>query len=214
MVGVQGVSFISKEDGLQRLREQMRRQASLLEDLKENPLPDAFEIRMDASFQTMEGVEALARQLEAHDEIEDVEYGQKWLGRFSGIFDLFRLTGYGLGGLFFLAAVFIVANTARLVLYSRRQEIEVMRLVGATDGFIQAPLYLEGLLQGIAGGVLGLASLWIIFLFAASRLEEGFPLGALDLRYLSAPAVAAILGCSMLVGWLGCFLALRQSLRE
>jgi len=213
MAGVRDVQFISKNEALQRLKNQMKRQPSLLENLKENPLPDAFEIRLGESFQNRNRVEALAQRLSSLVQVEDVEYGQIWLGRFMSIINLFRLTGYAMGGLFFLAAVFIVANTIRLVLYSRREEVEIMRLVGATDGFIKAPFYIEGLIQGALGGMIGLAVLFVIFLLVSLNVEQGLTAGLFAIRFLSPGASCGILACSMFVGWLGCYLSLKQFLR-
>jgi len=213
MDGVRDVQFISKNEALQRLKNQMKRQPSLLENLKENPLPDAFEIRLGESFQNRNRVEALAQRLSSLVQVEDVEYGQIWLGRFMSIINLFRLTGYAMGGLFFLAAVFIVANTIRLVLYSRREEVEIMRLVGATDGFIKAPFYIEGLIQGALGGMIGLAVLFVIFLLVSLNVEQGLTAGLFAIRFLSPGASCGILACSMFVGWLGCYLSLKQFLR-
>ena len=213
MDGVRDVQFISKNEALQRLKNQMKRQPSLLENLKENPLPDAFEIRLGESFQNRNRIEALAERLSSLVQVEDVEYGQIWLGRFMSIINLFRLTGYAMGGLFFLAAVFIVANTIRLVLYSRREEVEIMRLVGATDGFIKAPFYIEGLIQGALGGVIGLAVLFVIFLLVSLNVEQGLTAGLFTIRFLSPGVFCGILVCSMFVGWLGCYLSLKQFLR-
>jgi len=213
MDGVRDVQFISKNEALQRLKNQMKRQPSLLENLKENPLPDAFEIRLGESFQNRNRIEALAERLSSLVQVEDVEYGQIWLGRFMSIINLFRLTGYAMGGLFFLAAVFIVANTIRLVLYSRREEVEIMRLVGATDGFIKAPFYIEGLIQGALGGMIGLAVLFVIFLLVSLNVEQGLTAGLFAIRFLSPGASCGILACSMFVGWLGCYLSLKQFLR-
>jgi cell division transport system permease protein len=213
MDGVRKVQFISKNEALQRLKNQMKRQPSLLENLKENPLPDAFEIRLGESFQNRNRVEALAQRLSSLVQVEDVEYGQIWLGRFMSIINLFRLTGYAMGGLFFLAAVFIVANTIRLVLYSRREEVEIMRLVGATDGFIKAPFFIEGLIQGALGGMIGLVVLFVIFQLVSLNVEQGLTAGMFTIRFLSPGASCGILVCSMFVGWLGCYLSLKQFLR-
>ncbi len=210
MYGVGNVTFVSRQEALKKLKKTMKRQSSLLTNLKENPLPDAFEIRMLPDTQSKDAMEVLARGLSALPEIEEVEYGQQWIGRISSVVGLFRLAGYALGALFFMASVFIVANTVRLVLYSRRQEVEIMRLVGATDRFIKAPFYIEGLMLGAVGGALGLAALLTCYLLVASNVEEGFSGILLELRFLPPTATMVILGCSMLVGWLGCFLSLRQ----
>ncbi len=213
MYGVQDAKFISKNEALNRLKVQLKRQSSLLENLKENPLPDAFEIRMTASSQSQDKVEGLATRIESLPQVEEVEYGQKWLGRFTNIFNLFKLAGYAMGGLFFIAAVFIVANTIRLVLYSRREEVEIMRLVGATNGFIKAPFYIEGLIQGALGGVIGIAALFVTFSFVSSNIEQGFSAGLFTISFLSPAILSGTIFCSMFVGWLGCYLSLRQFLK-
>jgi len=211
--GVQDVKFISKDQALQMLKDQMKHQSSLFADLKENPLPDAFEIQMIADSQNQEKIEALANRLESLPEIETVEYGQRWLARFTNIFNLFRLTGLTLGGLFFMAAMFIVANTIRLVLYTRREEIEIMRLVGATDGFIKAPFYIEGIIQGALGGVIGLGILFVTFVVVSSNVEQGFAPDLITIRFLPIKALVAMILCSMFVGWIGCYLSLKQFLK-
>ncbi|MBW2200142.1 MAG: ABC transporter permease [Deltaproteobacteria bacterium] len=213
LYGVQDVRFISKQEALEQLKNQMKRQSSLLENLKENPLPDAFEVRMIASSHQVEKIEFLATQIESLPFIEDVEYGQAWLGRFNNIFNLFRLTGYAIGGLFLMAALFIVANTIRLVFYSRREEVEIMRLVGATDRFIKAPFYMEGLILGASGGILGLGALFVAFMVISLNVEQDLSLGLLNIRFFSPWALWGILLGSMFVGWLGCYLSLKQFLK-
>ncbi len=213
MYGVRDVTFISKNEALNLLKKQMRRQSSLLDNLKENPLPDAFEIRMITSSESQDKIEVLATRLESLPMVDEVEYGQRWLGRFTNFFNLFKLTGYALGSLFFMATVFIIANTIRLVLYSRREEVEIMRLVGATDRFIKAPFYLEGIIQGAVGGFTGLSVLFVIFLFISSNIEQDLYSGLLTIRFLSLWAFCGIIFCSMFIGWLGCYVSLKQFLK-
>jgi len=213
MYGVAEAVFIPKEEALKRLKKQIKRQISLLEDLKENPLPDAFEVRMIPSSQSWKKVENLSDKIKSLPYVDDVEYGKKWLGRFTNIVSLFRLTGYGVGGLFFMAAVFIVANTIRLVLYSRREEIEIMRLIGASDSFIKTPFYIQGLIQGTLGGIIGLGILFVTFIIIASNIEHGFLPGSFQIRFLPLVAFFSIVISSMLVGWLGCYLSLKQFLK-
>jgi len=208
--GVRQVEFISRETALSLLREQMQRQSSLLDDLDDNPLPDAFEIRMDPKNQTPDRVEQLAVRIESLPVVDDVEYGQQWVGRLTAVLDLFRFAGLGLGGLFCIATVFIAGNTIRLMLYNRKDEIEIMRLVGASDTFIKAPFYIQGLIQGLLGGVVGITVLYVIFKIISTNMANGFAAGFLSLRFFSPATLLGILICSMFVGWLGGFLSLRQ----
>jgi len=213
MDGIENVVFIPRAQALKQLKTQMERHASLLDRLERNPLPDAFEVRMVVDNRNLENVENLARKLERLVAVEEVEYGQKWLGRFSPVIKLFSLAGYILGGMFLMAAIFFVANTVRLVIYSRRDEIEIMRLVGAESEFIKAPLYIQGLIQGFLGGVLGLAGLLAAYLAVSAQVQQGFGAGAFEIRFFPVAAYAGIILASMFVGWLGCFLSLKQFLK-
>jgi cell division transport system permease protein len=210
LYSVEDVRFISKEEAFELLKQQMKRQSSLLENLKENPLPNAFEIRMIASSQTWEKIENLATQIQAIPQIEEVEYGQRWLARFSYIINMFKLAGYVLGTLFSTASVFIVANTVRLVLYSRRDEIEIMRLVGASDGFIKGPFYIESIILGALGGIIGLFVLLTAYVSITSNIDQSITSGAFNITFFSYAHMSIIVASGMFVGWLGCFLSLKH----
>jgi cell division transport system permease protein len=224
--GVRDVRFISRQEAMERFRVQMKEQASLLENLKENPLPDAFEIGIAESFQKWENFEALAARIQTFPEVGEVEYGKKWLGLFINIFDLFRLAGYAMGCLFFIATVFFVANTIRLVLYSRREEIEIMRLVGASEGFIKDPFYIQSFIQGGLGSFIGLGILYIVFKFVIGDWQMAIgdwkadflsdirlPVSGFQIRFLPPEISLEILLGSMFAGWLGCYISLRQFLK-
>ncbi len=213
LYGVQATHFISKETALERLRSQMQRQSAILEGLDRNPLPDAFEIQMIPTARTWDKAEDLAQNIEAVAGVADVEYGQRWVERFVALFNLFRLTSYAMGGLFFIASVFIVGNTVRLILYSRRQEVEIMRLVGATERFILAPFYFQSMIQGALGGMTGLVALLIMFMLIQSKIQAVSVTGLVNLRFLSPGLLLAIVAASTLVGWLGCHLSLKQYLK-
>lgn len=203
--------FISKEDALAELKGQLEGQSSLFESLDRNPLPDAYEIEVKGKLDTVSDLDAMAAAIGKLPSVDGVEYGRQWVERFVDLFNLFRLAACAMGGLFFMAAVFIVANTVRLVLYSRAEEVEILRLVGATDGFINAPFYIEGLIQGAMGAVIGLACLFAIFSSVASQSAVGLLGGMFQLRFLPPSVWLAVIAGSMFVGWLGCFLSLRHT---
>ncbi|MBL0714600.1 MAG: ABC transporter permease [Desulfosarcina sp.] len=213
LYGVQEAHFVSRQTALERLRAQMQRQSAILDGLGQNPLPDAFEVQMIPTARTWEKAEDLARRLEALSGVADVEYGQRWVERFVKLFNLFRLASYAMGGLFFIASVFIVGNTVRLILYSRREEVEIMRLVGATERFILAPFYFQSMIQGALGGVSGLVALFVMFVLIQAKIQTVAVTGMVTLRFLSPGLMTAIIGASMLVGWLGCHLSLKQYLK-
>jgi len=210
---VDSVRFISKKEALSLLKGQMRHQSSLLDNLSENPLPDALEVRMTVESQSNQSVETLAKLIQSIPLVDDVEYGQRWFGRFAHVFHLFRLAGYAISCLFFMATAFIVGNTIRLILYSRREEIEIMRLVGATDAFIKGPIYIEGLIQGAIGGIIGILFLFMVSTLVSTKIAQGFQSVFFHIRFFSMTTVLGIVLCSIVTGWLGCFLSLKQFLK-
>jgi len=212
--GVAAARFIPRDQAMAHLKAQLRRQASLFDHLAENPLPDAFEIRVLPTDEGWEQIERIAAGIGAFAEVDDVEYGQQWVATFRGIVDLIQLASIVTAVLFLLATVAIVANTIRLVIYSRQQEVDIMRLVGASEGFIQAPFYIEGLIQGLAGAAIGLAMLFAVFSLLAAGAEQSAVAGMFEIRFLSADMIVAIVVASMIVGWLGCYVSLRQSWRS
>lgn len=209
--GVKSVRFVSKEEALEQFRAQLKNQASLLDNLKKNPLPDAFEVRVMREFQSWDKMETIAVQIGTMVQVGDVEYGQQWLEKFTGLFNLFKLVSYAMAGLFFMAAVFFVANTIRLVLYSRREEIEIMQLVGASDGFIKGPIYVIGMFQGALGGALGLLGLMSAFRFLVSNIGQEF--SGVRICFLPETMQVGIVIGSIVIGWLGCYLSLRRFLK-
>jgi cell division transport system permease protein len=212
--GVQRAVFIPRDEALRDLKSRIEHPASLFENLMENPLPDAFEIQLRPSDQSWEQFEAVAARVRSLAEVEDVEYGRQWVLAVRRVAQFFQTTGLALMGLLLVVAVAIVANTTRLVLYSRREEVEIMRLVGATERFIKAPFYLGGMLQGLVAAALGLGILFAVFSALATRIEQSGLAGVITLRFLSLEQMAAIAVASMLVGWLGCYVSLKQVLKS
>jgi len=161
---VRSMTYTSKAEALQQFKREMQGKESLLEGLGENPIPASLQIRVHEAYQTPEALKQLTAALSRLEGVEDVMYGQEWVDRLSSVIQVLRLLGLSVGLALGLASLLIVSNTIRLAVYARAEEIEVMRLVGATRLHIRLPFVLEGVIQGTLGAVLAL-----LLLFGAYR---------------------------------------------
>jgi cell division transport system permease protein len=161
---VKGMTYTSKAEALQQFKRELQGKDSLLEGLGENPIPASLQLRVHEPFQTPEALKQLTASLSRVEGVEDVMYGQEWVDRLSAVIRLLRLLGLGVGLALGLASLLIVSNTIRLAVYARAEEIEVMRLVGASRLHVRAPFLLEGMIQGTLS-----AGLALLLLYGAYR---------------------------------------------
>jgi cell division transport system permease protein len=212
--GVEQVRYVSKDDAMARLKRQMKHRESVLEGLKENPLPASFEIQLAHGWQSWERLDPLVDEIKKFSGIEDVACAEDWLHRFSGFMGFFRLTSLVVGGLVFATTVFVCANTIRLTLYAKRQELEIMKLIGATDSFVKTPFYIQNLLEGVVGGIIGLGFLFFSYKVFVARVQSAQALlSTFDTRFLPFTGCAALLLVGILMAWFGSYLSLRHFLK-
>jgi cell division transport system permease protein len=149
--------FVSKADALVALKLSLGQLGAVLDDLPQNPLRDSF----DSPVGTLDpaALISLAGALGRLPGVADVDYGAEWLAPVQRLLRFLRLAGLSLLGLVAVATVVLVSNTFRLAVYARRDEIGIMKLVGATDAFIRIPFLIEGMLEGFFGGLLAAAAL-------------------------------------------------------
>jgi cell division transport system permease protein len=157
--GVKDVKYVSKDEALKALRAELRGQEGILEGIGSNPLPASFEIKLSERHRTPEGVKATVKKLERMDWVDDVQYGAEWVEKFSGFLKFLELSAIVVGVFLAAATLFIISNTIRLTVYARKEEIEIMRYLGATNAFIKVPFLVEGMLQGLFGAGLALGML-------------------------------------------------------
>ncbi len=209
------VAYVSPEAALQRFRRRLGNDSSLLQGISRNLLPASFELGLHPDFRHQQGVEKVVRQLENSIDIEDLRYGQGWLERFNAFVDMLRFVGMILGGFLLFAALFIVSNTIKLTLYARRDELEIMALVGATMRFIKVPFLLEGALQGVLGGLLSLVFLAVVFKFILEQSIQSFWLTPADfqLLFLTLNQQITLVVGGMALGLLGSLASLRKFVR-
>jgi cell division transport system permease protein len=151
------VEAVSSDEALRRLRASLGDQASVLEGVGEKVLPASVEVRAPGI--SLAAARALAARLQAVPGAEQVDFGNAWLERLELFLRRARSAGLLLFAVLSLATAVLVANTLRLAVYARRDEIDIMKLVGATDAFVSVPFLIEGLVQGLLGALLAVAAL-------------------------------------------------------
>ncbi|MCZ6549880.1 MAG: permease-like cell division protein FtsX [candidate division NC10 bacterium] len=215
-MAVRDVTYLSKKEALADFRRKIRGQESLLEGLKTNPLPASFQLRIREQYQTADVLGHLAASLKRIEGVEDVLYGQEWVERLTSLIEVMKILGIVIGGVLAVASLFIVANTIRMAVYARAQEIEIMRLVGATRAYIQIPLILEGTLQGGLGAALALGLLYALFrgtLWQLGTTASMIFAGTELTQFLEAEYRMAMVGLGALLGGVGSLVAVRRFLK-
>ncbi len=209
------VTYISSEDAFKRFKSRLGEDVDLLDGVKADLLPASLEVSLKSDSQNRDGVARVVAELKKDTHFSDLRFGQEWLERFENFVDLLKFVGFILGSFFLLAALFIVSNTIKLTLYARRDELEIMALVGATKRFIQIPFLLEGALQGFASGLLSLGFLIITFRFILQESLQSFwltPTG-FDPIFLSGSQQLILVICGIVLGLLGSLVSLRKFVR-
>jgi len=215
-LAVREVTYVSKAEALASFRKQIRHQESLLDGLKDNPLPASFQLHINTEYQTADALGQLAASLKRLEGVEDVLYGQEWIERLSGIIQVMKVLGIVIGGVLGVTSLFIVANTIRLAVYARAEEIEIMRLVGATPAYIQLPLILEGSLQGGMGAAVALSLLYALYKATLWQLGTSAPtiFSSPEIgQFLETQYQVVMVGFGALLGGLGSLVAVRRFLK-
>lgn len=203
--GIEEVVFISREQALAELREMLGSGSDLLDELIDNPLPDAFRARPKQAWIRGERLAEIAAAAEKLDGVEEVRYGREWFERGERLVRGFYLVDLALGAIIFLSVIFVIYNTVRLTILQRLRAIEVMKLVGADNSFIRLPFVLEGALHGTAASLLA-----IVLLAAIYALTSRYLPGVVFMR--REALVLFVVLCALL-GAAGSYSAMRRFLR-
>ena len=204
--------YVSREEALKRFKGRLRGQETLLEGVRPEVLPTSLEITLKRSSREIRDVEAYVAGLKRIAGINEVQYGEEWVRRFNTFLNFMRLLGALLGGFLVVAVLFIVSNTIKLTIYARRDELEVMSLVGATRFFIKAPFLIEGIVQGGAGALLAtglLLGLYEGFLHNAGSFLTFNPTAA-GLAFLPLEYVGGIILAGIVLGFIGSLSSLKR----
>jgi cell division transport system permease protein len=204
------VVLVTPAEALDRLRVQLGTLSDALDGLPGNPLPAMLEITPPPRAD----VRALAQRVSGLPGVREVDYGREWFERLEALGRALRQFGTAALVIVGFAAVFVVANTIRLAVYARRDEIEVMKLVGATDGYVRVPFLIEGALQGLCGALLASAALVAVQRVVLPRAAAAFAFAAgVAAPHFTPASLALLAGAGALVGLSGSYLAVARFLR-
>lgn len=206
---VDAIELVTQEQALQRFRELFRDLGSLPEDLGENPFPASLEVNLRASHQSPGDVERLARAFQGVPGVREIQYDLLWIERLATGVRLVRGVGGFLGGILVLAGVFTISNVIRLTIYAREDELDIMRLVGATRAYVKGPFVTEGMIQGGLGGLLATGLLWAALAWLSRSLAASDLVGRTAFGLTSWVAVALVVG-GMTVGVIGSLVSLSR----
>lgn len=215
IAGVQAVEAISPEMARARFPDQTGVASGALDLLDTNPLPASLDVRLRAESRTPEAVARVRASLSQMPGVSDVSSGDDWVEGYAKAMAFVRSAALGIGAVLALATLVIVASTVRLALRERRDELEILSLVGAGRTTLRAPFLLEGLAQGALAGLLALGLLRLLYAIAHPLIDGAlsFVAGPGGAAFLSPLQMLALVACGALLGLLGAALSLAADAR-
>lgn len=192
---VQSATYVSEDQALARARAELVEFRDVLRELERNPLPASIEVKLKPGFRDTEHVSTVAERLRGFGFVDDVRFGRDWVEKLDRLRQLSAAVGIVVGAAFAVVAVIIIGTTIRMAVLQRSREIAIMRLVGATNGFIRRPFLLQGAIKGLLGGLVAVG-----LSFAAYALIDRYLLQA---AFFTREQAVAIIAFGALIGLLG-----------
>jgi cell division transport system permease protein len=211
---VESVRFISQREAWDSFKKSLGAQSGVLEGLSADTLPASLEIALKPGHRDRDSLAGAVERLRAEKVVDEIEYPQEWMEKFTALMIGIEWAKWILGGFLFLATLLIVGNTVKLAILARREEIEIMQLVGAPAGVIKLPFVIEGMLQGLFGAALSLVVLWLAFLLLQSELPQTLAVFTErdGLSFLAPESVTLLFGLGWLMGAFGSFFSISRFL--
>ncbi len=198
---VERIAFISRLDAYQRFEQQLGNDKDVLHDIPTDFLPPSIEVYPIRSLDNLSRIKRFSDYLQTLPGVIKVQYGKEWIERFYSFVQLMRLVVILSGSLLIMTTTFMVAHTIRLTLLSRQEELELLKIIGATNNYIRTPYLMEGALLGLIGSCIALVAVyllfnWIKFQFIGSTMFEFFPFVFFSLPVLCIMVLASTLLCA------------------
>jgi cell division transport system permease protein len=203
---VSAVRFISREEALAVARREFDELSTIFGSIETNPLPASLEVSLHPGQSDASVIRSVARRVEDMPVVEEVQFGEDWVDK---VFVLRRVAGIAtltLGIGFAAVAALIIGAAIRMAVFARRDEIVIMRLVGATDAFIRRPFVIEGMVTGLIGAILAVAATWGVFRMLSNSVEQ--------LTWIPSGWLIAGVAAGAVVGLFASMVAVRRHLGE
>lgn len=210
---VEEIVFVSRQEAYDKLSSRLGKDRDVLKDLDSSFLPPSIEIYPKKDLKTLTTIKRFSDYLTTLPGAQKVQYGQNWVERFGHFTELLRIIVFLSGGLLIISTVFMVSYTIRLTLFARQEELELLRLLGATGAYIKSPLLIEGILQGLLGSTIGILSLYLLFSWIQSRFSGPGFLNIFEFNFFPPLISFSILAMGILLCSLGSMVSIRKFLR-
>jgi cell division transport system permease protein len=212
---VKNVQFKSANQALEKFKKNFPQLKEIIDNLKINPFPPSFEVSFSETALNSDEIRGFINEIKNMKGVEDVQFNRDWVEKMQSFSRLAKAIGIFLGGILILTSFFIISNVIKLNVFARKDEIEILRLVGATNTFIRTPFLLEGIVLGIFGGLFSL--LFLFLLIKIFPFYLGTSLGVLNeiinFRYLSFSQSSLLVGGGAIIGFLGSLGPLSQFMK-
>ena len=212
---VESVRFVAREEAWENFKKTLGAQSGVLEGLPPDVLPSSLEIALKRDYRQRAAVADMAQRLRGVKGISEVEYPEEWIEKLSLLVLGVQWAKWIFGGFLFIATLMIVGSTVKLAILARKDEIEIMQLVGATAGLIRAPFVIEGMIQGIIGACLSLFFLWLCYFFLTTHFPSSlgiFP-SREQLQFLDIGEISLLISLGWILGAGGSLFSLRRFLK-
>ncbi|MFH2122835.1 MAG: permease-like cell division protein FtsX [Pseudomonadota bacterium] len=210
---VQEIKFISKKEAYSRFAEELGDNRDVLTDMPTDFLPASIEVTPLKNLRSLNQIKLFSEYLATMPGSQKVQYGQKWVERFYYFTRLLSIVVLLSGFLLILTATFMVASTIRLTIFGRQEELELLKLVGATNNYIRTPFLLEGILLGLMGSLLGLASLYTLFQWTLRHLSGAGFLNLFTFTFFPTKIICTIVLLSIVLCTAGSYTSMQKFLR-
>jgi cell division transport system permease protein len=203
---VQSATYVTEDEALARARAELVEFRDVLRELERNPLPASIELKLKPGFRDAEHVNDVAERLKGFGFVDDVRFGRDWVEKLDRLHQIAAAVGLVVGAAFAVVAIIIIGTTIRMAVLQRGREIAIMRLVGATDGFIRRPFLVQGAIKGMLGGLVAIG-----LSYAAYTMINRWLIQA---AFFSREQALAIVGFGTLIGLLGSATSVGRHLRR